>query len=58
MSQARLINAQRLQICKHKDANPKMSQKALAAWATIEFNLTKGVTQASISIIIKKRAEL
>ena len=35
-----------------------MSQKALAAWATNEFNLTKGVIQASISNIIKKRAEL
>uniref|UniRef100_M4BF17 Uncharacterized protein n=1 Tax=Hyaloperonospora arabidopsidis (strain Emoy2) TaxID=559515 RepID=M4BF17_HYAAE len=35
-----------------------MIQKALAAWATKEFNLTKGLTQASISNIIKKRTDL
>ena len=54
MYQARLINAQHPQICKYKGVNRSMIEKALSAWETKEFNLTKGLTQPSISNIIKK----
>ena len=58
MSQARLTITQRLQLCIYKNDNRNMSQKALAAWETEEFNLTKGLTHASISKIINKRSDL
>ena len=58
MSQIRLTNGQRLQICKHKDENPDLSQTALAKWATVEFGLVKTLSQASISKIFRKRSNL
>ena len=58
MSQVRLTNEQRLQICRHRAALPKMSQSELVKWATKEFNLAKGISQAAISNILKKQAEL
>src|SRR4051794_17584276 len=56
MSQTRLTNEQRLQVCRHKSQNPQMSQSALASWATAQFS--KNITQAGISGILKKRKEL
>ena len=58
MSQIRLTNRQRLQICKHKDENPDLSQTALAKWATVEFDLVKTLSQASISKIFRKRSNM
>uniref|UniRef100_A0AAV1TK74 HTH CENPB-type domain-containing protein n=1 Tax=Peronospora matthiolae TaxID=2874970 RepID=A0AAV1TK74_9STRA len=58
MSQIRLTNEQKLRICKHQDANPRITQTALAAWTKDAFNLQKALSQAAISKIIKKRKEL
>uniref|UniRef100_A0AAV1TDU0 HTH CENPB-type domain-containing protein n=1 Tax=Peronospora matthiolae TaxID=2874970 RepID=A0AAV1TDU0_9STRA len=58
MSQIRLTNLQKLRICKHQDANPRITQTALAAWTKDAFDLQKALSQAAISKIIKKRKEL
>uniref|UniRef100_A0AAV1UP45 HTH CENPB-type domain-containing protein n=1 Tax=Peronospora matthiolae TaxID=2874970 RepID=A0AAV1UP45_9STRA len=58
MSQIRLTNEQKLRICKHEDANPRITQTALAAWTKDAFDLQKALSQAAISKIIKKRKEL
>ena len=58
MSQIRLTNEQKLRICKHQDANPRITQTALAAWTKDAFDLQKALSQATISKIIKKRKEL
>ena len=56
MSQARLTNAQRLEICQHKAKHIKMSQNVLANWASSKFLFQ--ITQDDISLIIKKRTDL
>ena len=56
MSQARLTNSRRLEICEHKTKNPTINQNTLAAWASKEFGVK--ITQSGISLILKKRSEL
>uniref|UniRef100_A0AAV1T984 ARS-binding protein 1 N-terminal domain-containing protein n=1 Tax=Peronospora matthiolae TaxID=2874970 RepID=A0AAV1T984_9STRA len=58
MSQIRLTNEQKLRICKHQDANPRITQTALAAWTKDAFDLQKALSQAAISKIIKKGRSL
>ncbi len=52
-----LTNAQRLEICRQKDQNPRVTQTALAAWAKDKFNLAKAPTQATISHVLSKKRQ-
>ena len=49
MSQARLTNAHRLEICQHKAKNPKMRTSS---------KFGAHLTQSAISLILKKRSDL
>ncbi|KAJ0404042.1 hypothetical protein P43SY_004297 [Pythium insidiosum] len=50
-----LNHQQRLAIIKKKDEEPKWTQVQLARWATVQFNLPKEPSQATIAILLKKR---
>lgn len=58
MPQQRLTNEQKLAICRHRDANPGISQKDLGKWAGEHFQLLKPLTQSAVSKIIQKRTNL
>ncbi|KAF1329807.1 putative Ars binding protein 1, partial [Globisporangium splendens] len=48
---------QRQQICAHSDANPKMTQQALALWAKDAFGMAVEPSQSAISAILKRGRE-
>ncbi|KAI9908790.1 hypothetical protein PsorP6_003023 [Peronosclerospora sorghi] len=54
----RFTNAQRLQICNHRERNPGMSQNELATWAYEAFNLPRRPSQAVISKVLKRKLDL
>src|SRR4051812_32784101 len=57
MSQSHLTNAQRLELCQYKAKN-KVGQAALGIWAQNKFKLQKPLSQAAISKILGKHAQL
>lgn len=58
MSHILLTSKQRLQIFKHEDESPDLSQMAFSKWATVEFGLVKTMSHASISKNLRKRSNL
>lgn len=51
-------NAQRLEICRHYEANPSLTQNQLAAWVQEAFQLPRTPSQATISKVLKRKSEL
>ncbi|KAF4030360.1 DDE superfamily endonuclease [Phytophthora infestans] len=57
-SRTSFTNAQRLQICNHKEDNPTITQGQLAAWAQETLNLPRKPSQAMISKLLKRKPDL
>ncbi|KAL4157081.1 hypothetical protein PRNP1_006108 [Phytophthora ramorum] len=57
-SRASFTNAQRLQICNHRDQNPSLTQTQLAAWAQEALGLPRQPSQAMISKLLKRKNDL
>ncbi|KAG6970055.1 hypothetical protein JG688_00005062 [Phytophthora aleatoria] len=51
-------NAQRLQICNHKEQNPTITQGQLATWAQEALDLPRKPSQAMISKLLKRKPDL
>uniref|UniRef100_A0AAV1U7C4 HTH CENPB-type domain-containing protein n=1 Tax=Peronospora matthiolae TaxID=2874970 RepID=A0AAV1U7C4_9STRA len=51
-------NAQRLQICTHREQNPNLTQNQLATWAHETFELPRKPSQAMISKLLKRKPDL
>ena len=56
MSQSRLTNGQRLEICQHKSLNPMLKNKDMVIWVEQQFGLT--VSSVTIGNILKRKQEL
>ncbi|CAI5734951.1 unnamed protein product [Peronospora destructor] len=57
-SRTTFTNAQRLQICNHREQNPSITQHQLAIWAYETFNLLRKPSQAMISKLLKRKPDL
>ncbi|KAI1004968.1 hypothetical protein K3495_g3249 [Podosphaera aphanis] len=56
MSQSRLTDSQRLDICRHKSLNPMLKSKDSVAWVQQQYGLT--VSIVTIGNIWKRKQEL
>ncbi|RKF78619.1 CENP-B-like protein 2 [Golovinomyces cichoracearum] len=56
MSQYRLTNCQRLEICRHKSLNAILKNKDLVTWVRQQYGLT--VSTVTVGNILKRKQEL
>jgi hypothetical protein len=54
---SRLSYTQKLEICQHRTANPRLSQAKLSEWAQERFSLAKPLLQPAISKILAKSGD-
>ena len=53
-----LSNQQRLAIVHYKDKHPDVSYKAIAKWAKTSFNLSRTLSESTISRCFSRKEEL